>query len=918
MSSSTATSSPSPNPDSQFDFLLQILQVIYDSDGDPQVVYPRLQANLDKLDDNLAHLLRMAPVPAKTVAAVINIFGELIHHFPKGSKSSNLEIAIAAIETASQGFTREALPELWAENKTDLGYAYFDRIQGDQAENLEKAIAAFEAALQVYTLEAFPSEWANIQNYLGTAYLHTAYCHQIQGNRAKDLEQAIAAFEAARQVYTLEAFPKDWVMIQSNLATAYSIRINGDQAKNIEQAIGAHIAVLQVYTREAFPEQWANAQNNLGNSYCHRLQGNQAENLEQAISTIQSALQVYTREGFPEQWAGAKNNLGAAYRDQGQINKAIACFRSALEINTPTAFPLDCLQSGRNLGNTAFTSGHWAEAIEGYGVAIEGLEQSRFWASSDSRKEEILSAEIDVYAGIVQAYIKNDQPDKAIEYVERSKSRNLVELLANKNLYPKRNLYPNPEAFQTHKDQLDQLRRKIPAKQRELEIFISSRESQERYRHQIQQRRQELKHLQQQRDELLGEINQVDSSFTFTQKVEPIPFSDIQALTDENTAIVEWYITGSQILTFIITHHNLQPTVVPSSLEDMRALENWDKEYQNAYRQQKSQWITGLASRLQHLAEILHIDDILARIDEIFKQKGTKCDRLILISHRFLHLFPLHALPLANGDFLCDRFPNGVGYAPSCQLLQLTQKRERPDFSNFFAIQNPTDDLLYTNLEVETICSSFSSAQVLVKQAATKTALNASQDLPLAHCNHFSCHGEFNLTSPLESALLLANKERLTLGEIFGLNLNQCRLVTLSACETGLTDPTSISDEYIGLPSGFLYAGSPSVVSSLWTVNDLSTAFLMLKFYENFQSSQKQAGDVAVALNQAQQWLRNLTIEKLDCFLNEHKPQLDHVLAQLRSGQRMIFQESLKQIRQRQPLPFANPYYWAAFTATGL
>jgi CHAT domain-containing protein len=388
-------------------------------------------------------------------------------------------------------------------------------------------------------------------------------------------------------------------------------------------------------------------------------------------------------------------------------------------------------------------------------------------------------------------------------------------------------------------------------------------------------------------------------------------FEKFQETLDDYTAIIQWYITSTGFETFIITRYSLQRLILPTPANDLKALLDWANEYLDAYTQAKTQWINSLASRLSRVAEILHLEDIL-------KLVPNTCTRLILIPHRYLHLFPLHALPLANGDFLCDRFPNGVGYAPSCQLLQLTQKRERPDFSNFFAIQNPTDDLLYTNLEVETIRSSFPSAQVLVKQAATKTALNASQDLPFAHCNHFSCHGEFNLTSPLESALLLANKERLTLGEIFGLNLNQCRLVTLSACETGLSDPTSISDEYISLPSGFLYAGSPSIVSSLWTVNDLSTAFLMLKFYKNFQSSRKQAGDVASALNQAQQWLRNLTIEKLDQFLNEHKPQLDQVLAQLRPGQRLIFQESLRQIRQRQPLPFANPYYWAAFTATGL
>lgn len=88
----------------------------------------------------------------------------------------------------------------------------------------------------------------------------------------------------------------------------------------------------------------------------------------------------------------------------------------------------------------------------------------------------------------------------------------------------------------------------------------------------------------------------------------------------------------------------------------------------------------------------------------------------------------------------------------------------------------------------------------------------------------------------------------LSLGEIFGLDLSQCRLVTLSACETGLTDFRSITDEYIGLPSIFLYAGSPTVVSSLWTVNDLSTAFLMIEFYQNMRAG----NSVVLALNKAQ------------------------------------------------------------------
>jgi CHAT domain-containing protein len=306
------------------------------------------------------------------------------------------------------------------------------------------------------------------------------------------------------------------------------------------------------------------------------------------------------------------------------------------------------------------------------------------------------------------------------------------------------------------------------------------------------------------------------------------------------------------------------------------------------------------------------------------------CDRVILIPHQFLHLFPLHALPLPNQKDKCllDKFPRGVRYAPSCQLLQLTEKQERPDFSYFFGIQNPTQDLFYANLEVQTVRRFFEPAHVLIEENAKKGTLSTvpnTEHLRAAHCAHFSCHGTFNFESPLKSALLLADKEPLTLGEIFALTLSKCRLVTLSACETGLTDPRSISDEYISLPSGFLYAGALGVVSSLWAVSDLSTCFLMIKFYENINNFPKlEVGEVAIALNQAQIWLRDLTSEEFEAVFAKYQLQIEEIVAQLPKGSRFEFQDSLDLARKkiqapdRQPKPFANPYYWAAFTATGL
>jgi CHAT domain-containing protein len=73
--------------------------------------------------------------------------------------------------------------------------------------------------------------------------------------------------------------------------------------------------------------------------------------------------------------------------------------------------------------------------------------------------------------------------------------------------------------------------------------------------------------------------------------------------------------------------------------------------------------------------------------------------------------------------------------------------------------------------------------------------------------------------------------------EIFGMDL-QASLVVLSACETGLGKLSS-GDELVGLTRAFIYAGTPSVVASLWKVEDSSTAALMASFYKNLKTMSK-------------------------------------------------------------------------------
>ncbi|NET84687.1 MAG: CHAT domain-containing protein [Moorea sp. SIO1F2] len=861
-----------------------------------------------------------------------NNLGNVYLYRIRGEKADNLEAAINAYQAALQVYTREAFPQEWAMTHNNLGSAYSDRIRGEKADNLEAAINAYQAALQVYTREAFPQEWATTQNNLASTY-----CQRIRGEKADNLEAAITAYQGALQVLTREAFPQEWATTQNNLGNAYLYRIRGQKADNLEQAIKAFQGALEVRTREAFPQEWATTQNNLGNAYLYRIRGQKADNLEAAITAYQAALQVLTREAFPVDWAMTQNNLAIAYSDRitgekaDNLEAAINAFQNALQVRTREAFPQNHAETLFNLGLAYQDAQQLTNAYHTFAEAIETVESLRSEIASGSGieadKQKLAEEWNKLYSSMVEVCLELNKPTEAIEYVERSKGRNLVELLANKNLYPKRDRYPNPEVHQAHCQQLDQLRREIPVIQRELEIVTRNRESEEKYHETIKTNQQRLKGLKQQQDNLLKEINQLDLSFQFTQQVEPIPFSDIQTLIDDHTAIIQWYITDNQILTFIITSQNQHPQVRQFSSEDRKSLFDLTKEYLITYYQKKDQWETNLDQLLRRLAQILHLEEILAELPQ-------KCDQLILIPHRFLHLFPLHALPIKNREqqannseknahtnntYLLDLFPKGVRYAPSCQLLQLSQNQERPHFTKLFAIQNPTDDLYYADLEVENILPLFDSCQVLAKQDATEAAVKTSQEMPLSHCHHFSCHGEFNLESPLESALILAKDDspedgQLTVPEIFGLSLNQCRLVSLSACETGITkvfgstsDEYS-SDEYISLPSGFLYAGSPSVVSSLWTVNEFPTAFLMIKFYQNLsQFPTRETGAVAIALNQAQTWLRDVTKEELEEWTKH---------LSLTGTQEFALFRWFRNMKPKEQ-PFQSPYYWAAFCAIG-
>ncbi|MCU0542905.1 MAG: CHAT domain-containing protein [Oscillatoriaceae cyanobacterium Prado104] len=872
-------------------------------------IIPKESENIEQAIDayNLAlTVLTHDELPIEWAMTQINL-GVAYRKRIQGEKAENIEQAIVAYNRALTILTHEAFPVDWARTQNNLGNAYLERIQGDKSENMEQAISAYNLALTVRNREDFPVNWAATQNNLGNVYIN-----RILGKKEENVEQAIVAYNRALTVYTHKSCFVEWAKTQINLGAAYLERVLGEKSENIEQAIVACTQALTVLTCKDFPVDWATTQITLGVAYLHRILEDTAENIEQAIAACERVLTIYTHEDFPVDWARVQNNLGEAYRNRilgeksQNLEYAIAAYARALTVRTREAFPQDNAITLVNLGLLYYNEKQFYSAYDTFLQAIETVEYLRGEiVSGGESKRKQAEKWIILYRFMIETCLELGFNDQAIEYSDRSKTRNLVELLATRHLYPKGKIPEN------QRQKLQQLRREIDVEKRRL-----ATDSQPDYTH----------------------INQLRQQSNEIYPLEPIRFQEIQALLDQNTAIIQWYIFDDYFQAFIITYNN--SIIWKSSPLALENLDNCGDEYLKTYiaikqaepesaeqQELQNQWQNSLFSSLQNLAYILQINDILAQLP------GT-INQLIFIPHRGLHIFPLHSLPVnpeiwqhfnpestptSSHPYLLDCFKNGVRYAPSCQILQQLQQQQRPQFQRFFAIQTPTEDLYEQDLgAVAAIKKQFPDSPCILKQSqAQKSAIlrvdettntaTIHENLLASHSLFFFCHGQFKFDSPLDSGLQLAD-ETLTLAEIIEhFDLKNTRLVTLSACETGLIDFDNTSDEYIGLPNGFLLAGSTNVVSSLWAVSRVATAFLMVKFYQELQ----QKTNIALALNTAQGWLRDTTVQGFQTWLGNSP--LDRVWQR---ELRKYF--DLIQAKQgASTKPFEQPYYWAAFCTIG-
>lgn len=192
--------------------------------------------------------------------------------------------------------------------------------------------------------------------------------------------------------------------------------------------------------------------------------------------------------------------------------------------------------------------------------------------------------------------------------------------------------------------------------------------------------------------------------------------------------------------------------------------------------------------------------------------------------------------------------PPPTGILPS--NLERAIRSVRPD------APGPLSRLYFTREEAEAILAVPPAATNLkALDFRANRATVVSDQLSLYQIVHFATHGLINSEHPELSGLVLSLVDEaghpqdgfLRLHEIYNLRLT-ADLVVLSACQTALGKEVR-GEGLIGLTRGFMYAGAPRVIASLWQVDDVATSELMKRLYRGML---KEGLQPAAALRTAQ------------------------------------------------------------------
>jgi CHAT domain-containing protein/Tfp pilus assembly protein PilF len=719
-----------------------------------------------------------------------------------------------------------------------LGEVYF--LKGEFEEGVRYKLLAIEQA-----------ELSNIKPQIIIAYMRMGDAYRQLGDEKKANDFYRRAMDIQNTLMEENA--------TSGTAQSLNLRLgNIDQAYTYYSQSGSTIGAALVYLK-------------IGTLQL------QQHNLDSSLIMLEQAKEYFKRSNHAEGIAKTNLELARVFTGKQSFLRAESLLLEARQLTRQA----DMLwQIYLRRGILFETSGKYDSAFVQYQKAIGVIDGMRGNLTIEEFKTAFANTKVEVYDRIIMLLLtrrvnglsQQAAIERAFLYSEESRSRAFLDMLGNRKIDAKASI----DASLLDQEQL--LRLKIQQLVQEL-----NKKSDTGNFNLVD----ELHKTQSEHNAIVQRIKLSNPAYSSIINVNPIPVREIQDALDSKTAVLQYWVSTEKIVIWILSKNTLKAEIIPIGTDELKrevslcraAIAHQVNEQSNASLRKLYQWLI-----------------------QPVKSKISAFKALVIIPHKNLHFLPFQALTSEAGKFLVEEYV--LQSVPSSSIFYYCTKRQVTMKKSFlgFALGDFSvggyHPLPGTELEIEHVAKLYDNFDLKSKVHFTEQYVK--DNISEHGFVHIATHGIFNKLQPMYSYLLMSpdteSDGRLTVDEIFSLNF-QGRVIALSACETALGD-LSDGDELVGLSRAFIYAGSPSVVVSLWKIDDATSAWLMIRFYQYLQSGLTAA--------------ESLTFAQRD-FIQRNFSSLKN------KGLREIeFDKDIQQITvTRNNARARSPFFWAPFILVG-
>jgi len=682
----------------------------------------------------------------------------------------------------------------------------------------------------------------------------------------------LGEYEKAIDYYTQVIEPLRKRDNNTGLTKLYSnIGVNYAKLNDFSKALEFHLQALAHRPEKNDRDGRAISLNNIANCYAH------LGDKQQALEYYTQAIALHRSVQNDRQLATTLKNFGVFQRDEGQTDKALEYLNEARTLSVKVGDRDTEASVLSEIAKIELARGDLLSARKLIEQAIAQSESVRINLKSQSFRTSYLASvrkyyefEIEVLMRLHQQRPNEGFAAAAIEISEKSRARSLLDLLHEARAEIQQGVDPSVIEREAH------LRRLIAEAAERQTRLLSGKYTEE----QAQAASKEIDALTTEYDQVQARIRQ--SSPRYASLVEPAPLSvaEIQKrVLDHDTLLLEYALGEQKSFVWVVAHDSVKSFELPGRATIEQGAKRF---YQLLTERGAAVPSETLAQRRQRLD---HVDTnypqaaaSLGRmlLAPVAAELGRK--RLLIVAEGVLQYVPFAALPLAGDAAQPLIVDHEIVNLPSASVLAVL----RDDFENRKAasktvavIADPVftanDPRLVTAVKTSGNDSPFVDAQrsaaesgvndlarlrfsrqeadEIARLAGEKRNLKAvdfaanratATDARLSDYQivHFATHGLINNQHPDLSGVVLslvdeqgrAQNGFLRLYDIYNLKLN-ADLVVLSACQTALGKEIK-GEGLVGLTRGFMYAGAPRVVATLWRIDDRATADMMRRFYE--------------------------------------------------------------------------------------